>query len=137
MSSNAIFKIAGQAMAAQSVRLNTITSNLANADSVAGKPEDAYHARQPVFSTTEVDPANGLNGVEVKQITQHGPPPQKQYMPGHPMADPDGYVYASNVNPVEEMVNMVSTARSYQNMVEVMNTTKELMLRTLNMGNSN
>lgn len=136
MSSN-VFRIAAQAMAAQSVRLNTITSNLANADSVASKPEDAYHARQPVFTTTEVDASKGLAGVGVQQITEQGPPPQKQYMPGHPMADPDGYVYASNVNPVEEMVNMVSTARSYQNMVEVMNTTKELMMRTLNMGGNN
>ena len=136
MSSN-VFRIAAQAMAAQSVRLNTITSNLANADSVANTPEGAYQARQPVFVTTEVDPQKGLSGVGVQQITQTGPEPKKQYMPGHPLADPDGYVYASNVNPVEEMVNMVSTARSYQNMVEVMNTTKELMLRTLNMGNNN
>ena len=136
MSSDAIFKIAAQAMAAQSVRLNTITSNLANADSVATTADEAYHSRQPVFSTTEVDPSKGLSGVEVREISQQGPAPQKQYMPGHPMADPDGYVFASNVNPVEEMVNMVSTARSYQNMVEVMNTTKELMLRTLNMGNN-
>ncbi len=133
---SAIFKIAAQAMAAQSVRLNTVTSNLANADSVAGTPENAYHARQPVFMTTEVDAGRGLNGVGVQQIAETGPEPQKQYMPGHPMADPDGYVYASNVNTVEEMVNMVSTARSYQNMVEVMNTTKELMLRTLNMGSN-
>lgn len=137
MSSNAIFNIASQAMAAQSVRLNTITSNLANADSVASTPEGAYQARQPVFVPTEVDSARGLAGVNVQQITeQGGAPPQKQYMPGHPMADPDGYVYASNVNPVEEMVNMISTARSYQNMVEVMNTTKDLMQRTLNMGNN-
>ncbi len=136
MSSNAIFNIAAQAMAAQSVRLNTITSNLANADSVAASPEEAYHARQPVFVATEVDSARGLNGVGVQEITQQGPAPQKQYMPGHPMADPDGYVYASNVNPVEEMVNMISTARSYQNIVEVMNTTKDLMQRTLRMGNN-
>lgn len=131
-----VFRIAAQAMAAQSVRLNTITSNLANADSVAGTKEGAYHARQPIFTTTEIAPDKGLSGVSVQQITQQGAEPQKQYMPGHPMADPDGYVYASNVNPVEEMVNMVSTSRSYQNMVEVMNTTKELMLRTLNMGSN-
>lgn len=136
MSSNAIFNIAAQAMAAQSVRLNTITSNLANADSVAGTPEQAYHAKQPVFVPTEVDAARGLSGVNVQQITEEGPAPQKQYMPGHPLADADGYVFASNVNPVEEMVNMISTARSYQNIVEVMNTTKDLMQRTLNMGNN-
>ncbi len=136
MSSNAIFNIAAQAMAAQSVRLNTITSNLANADSVAASPDEAYHARQPVFVPTDVDAERGLSGVSVQEISEQGPPPQKQYMPGHPLADPDGYVFASNVNPVEEMVNMISTARSYQNMVEVMNTTKELMNRTLNMGNN-
>ncbi|ULQ45692.1 flagellar basal body rod protein FlgC [Flagellatimonas centrodinii] len=132
MSSFRLFDIAGSAMAAQSVRLNTVASNLANADSVASSPEAAYRARMPEFRT--VMDAQGMAGVEVTRIAESTRPAEARYQPGHPMADADGYVYAPAINPVEEMVNLMSSSRSYQSSVEAMNTAKELMMRTLNMG---
>lgn len=134
MSDFRIFDIAGSAMAAQSVRLNTVASNLANADSVSGDPSKVYKAREPVFQALAVDGDPALAGVQVDQVVQNASEPQKRYEPGHPQADAQGYVYAPNVNPVEEMVNMISAARSYQSSVEVLNTSKDLMLRTLNLG---
>lgn len=138
-----IFDIAGSAMSAQSVRLNTTASNLANASSVAGKPEDAYRARQPVFQTVMTgqageagdaltDPASA--SVRVAGIVESQAPPARVYQPGHPQADAEGYVYMSNVNVVDEMVNMISASRTYQNSIEVLNTSKELLLRTLSLG---
>lgn len=131
-----IFDIAGSAMSAQSVRLNATASNLANANSVAGKPEDAYRARQPVFQTVLTDqgsdPASA--GVRVAGVVESSAPPARIYQPGHPQADAEGYVYMSNVNVVDEMVNMISASRSYQNSIEVLNTSKELLLRTLTLG---
>jgi flagellar basal-body rod protein FlgC len=141
MSLSRIFDVAGSGMAAQSLRLNTVASNLANANSVAGTPEGAYRAREPLFAAIrqQVDAATGAArdgsvGVQVKGITQSDAPVKAQYEPGNPMADADGYVYASNVNPVDELVNMISASRSYQSDVEVMNTTKQLMLKTLTLG---
>ena len=130
-----IFNIAGSGMSAQTVRLNTTASNLANADSVSTKPEDAYKARHPVFRAVQA----ALGGdagqqVQVAGITQSTAEAQARYEPGNPLANADGYVYASNVNTVEEMVDMISASRSYQNNVEVMNTSKELMLATLRLG---
>lgn len=137
MSMFRIFDIAGSGMAAQSIRLNTTASNMANADIVAANPDDVYRARQPVFSTwmdaMQPDPASA--GVRVERIVTSNATPQKHYEPGHPNASAEGYVYRSNVDPVEEMVNMMSAARSYQNNVEILNTTKDLLLRTLNLGN--
>lgn len=131
-----IFDIAGSAMSAQTVRLNTTASNLANADSVATKPEDAYKARHPVFKTVQA--AFGATDVgqqvQVAGITQSTAEAQARYEPGNPLANADGYVYSSNVNTVEEMVDMISASRSYQNNVEVMNTSKDLMLATLKLG---
>jgi len=131
-----IFDIAGSAMSAQTVRLNTTASNLANADSVSTKPEDAYKARHPVFKA--VQPAFGAadvgQQVQVAGITQSTAEAQARYEPGNPLANADGYVYSSNVNTVEEMVDMISASRSYQNNVEVMNTSKDLMLATLKLG---
>lgn len=129
MPSFGIFQVAGSAMAAQSVRLNTVSSNLANADVVAGKPEDTYKARVPVFEAQK----NG-QGVAVREVAQSTDEPIKRYQPGHPLADEKGYVYAPNVSVVEEMANMISAARSYQSSLEVVNTSKSLMMRTLNMG---
>ena len=131
-----IFDIARPAMSAQSVRLNATASNLANANSAAGKAEDAYRARQPVFQTVlqgqGADPAAA--SVRVAGVVESQAPPPRVYQPGHPQADADGYVYMSNVNVVDEMVNMISASRSYQNSIEVLNTSKELFLRTLSLG---
>jgi flagellar basal-body rod protein FlgC len=134
-----IFDIAGSAMSAQSVRLNATASNLANASSVAGKPEEAYRARQPVFQTVMQDRGADLTaatsaGVRVAGVVESQAPPARVYQPGHPQADAEGYVYMSNVNVVDEMVNMISASRTYQNSVEVLNTSKELLLRTLSLG---
>lgn len=129
-----IFDIAGSAMSAQSTRLNTVASNLANADAVAGNPDEVYKARLPVFKAM-VESANADSaGVQVLGIVESQAAPQKRYEPGHPMADAEGYVYAPNVNVVEEMVNMISASRSYQSSVDVMNTAKELAMRTLTLG---
>ncbi|MCE7901949.1 MAG: flagellar basal body rod protein FlgC [Gammaproteobacteria bacterium PRO9] len=136
-----IFDIAGSAMSAQSVRLNTTASNLANANTIAGSAEAAYRSRQPVFQTVmensggagaATDPASA--GVRVAGIVETSAPPLKIHDPGNPLADADGYVYQSNVNPVDELVNMISASRSYQNSVEVLSTSKELLLRTLSLG---
>lgn len=134
MSSLKIFDIAGSALSAQSVRLNTVASNLANADAVAGDPASVYKARLPVFKA-QLDPQNPEgSGVQVLGVVESQAEAQKRYEPGNPLADKDGYVYAPNVNIVEEMVNMISASRSYQSSVEVMNTAKDLALRTLNLG---
>ncbi|WP_020649858.1 flagellar basal body rod protein FlgC [Solimonas variicoloris] len=134
MSSFRIFDIAGSAMSAQSARLNTVASNLANADAVSGNPDEVYKARLPVFKTLREPGSQDSAGVQVLGIVESRAAPEKRYEPGHPLADADGYVYAPNVNVVEEMVNMISASRSYQSSVDVMNTAKELALRTLTLG---
>ncbi|WP_028006972.1 flagellar basal body rod protein FlgC [Solimonas flava] len=134
MSSFRIFDIAGSAMSAQSARLNTVASNLANADAVSGNPDEVYKARLPVFKTLSEPGSQDSAGVQVLGIVESQAAPEKRYEPGHPLADADGYVYAPNVNVVEEMVNMISASRSYQSSVDVMNTAKELALRTLTLG---
>ncbi|MFT3907066.1 MAG: flagellar basal body rod protein FlgC [Steroidobacteraceae bacterium] len=135
MSSFKIFDIAGSGMSAQSVRLNTVASNLANADSVSGNPDDVYRARHPVFQATQPDAADQVGrGVQVNGIAQSTADPTTRYDPGNPLANADGYVYAPNVNVVEEMVDMISASRSYQNNVEVLNTARNLMLATLKLG---
>ncbi len=132
MSLFSIFNVSSSAMAAQSLRLNATASNMANADAVATKPEDAYKAREPVFQ--QVMEQNGGVGVRVSGITQSTAPNPALYEPGNPLANKDGYVYSSNVNPVEEMVNMLSASRSYQTNVQMMDTAKNLTLRTLQLG---
>ena len=134
MSDFRIFDIAGSSLTAQSVRLNTVASNLANADSVSSDPKQVYKARAPVFQALEVEGDPALAGVKVLDVVQSAAEAQKRYEPGHPQADAQGYVYAPNVNPVEEMVNLISASRSYASSVEVLNTSKDLMLRTLNLG---
>jgi flagellar basal-body rod protein FlgC len=136
MSSFKIFDVAGSGMSAQSVRLNTTASNLANADSISGDPTKVYKAKHPLFEAVR----NGLGansataGVTVKGIYESQAEPTARYEPGNPLADGNGYVYAPNVNTVEEMVDMISASRSYQNNVEVMNTAKDMMLATLRLG---
>ncbi|HEX4872941.1 MAG TPA: flagellar basal body rod protein FlgC [Nevskiaceae bacterium] len=132
MSTFRIFDIAGSAMSAQSLRLNTVASNLANAESLSGSAESAYKARLPVFRPE--DYGGELAGVSVTAITESLRPAQARHEPGHPLADAQGMVYAPNVNVVEEMVNMISASRSYQSSVEVLNTAKELAVRTLGVG---
>jgi flagellar basal-body rod protein FlgC len=132
-----IFNVAGSAISAQSQRLNVVASNLANADTVAGPDGQAYRARQVTFQTqllgaTANDAASA--GVSVSTISEDQTPGRRVHDPKHPSADADGYVTYSNVNAVEEMVNMISASRSYQNNVEVMNTAKTLLLKTLQLG---
>ncbi len=138
MSMFQIFHVSGSAVSAQSQRLNTVASNLANADTVAGPDGQAYKARQVVFQTELLGARNdsGTAGVRVTNITEDQTPGRRVLDPKHPQADADGYVTYSNVNPVEEMVNMISASRSYQNNIEVMSTAKNLLLKTLQLGQS-
>ncbi len=151
MSSFKIFDVAGSGLAAESVRLNTVASNLANADSVSGDPSTVYRARHPVFEAVRAAVAGGLgplsNGfagsgadsasgaaVRVAGIVESTAPPTVRHDPGNPLADAQGNVYAPNVNVIEEMTDMISASRAYQNDVDVMNTSKDLMLATLKLG---
>lgn len=134
MSSLPIFDVAGSAMSAQSLRLSTVASNLANADSVAGSPDAVYRAKQPVFSAEAVGANPALSGVRVTEVKESTAAAIKRYEPGHPLADAQGYVYAPDVDPVAQMVDMISASRSYQANVEVFNTAKELANATLMMG---
>ena len=128
-----IFSVAGSAMNAQSQRLNAVASNLANADSAVSANGEAYRAKQVVFAATPVG-ANGATGVNVAAVIDDPSPMKLVYDPKNPLADDKGYVTMPNVNVVEEMVNMISASRSYQSNVEMMNTTKTLLLKTLNLG---
>ena len=136
MSSFKIFDIAGSGMSAQSVRLNTVASNLANADSVSGDPNNVYRARHPVFQAVMGGTDLGTAQVNVTGIAQSQTAPETRYDPGNPLADAQGNVYAPNVNVVEEMADMISASRSYQNNVEVLNTSRDMMLATLKFGQS-
>ena len=131
MSMFSIFNVSGSAVSAQSQRLNVVASNLANADAVAGPDGQGYKSRQVVFETVPMG-SDASSGVRVNAIKESNEPLRKVHNPSHPSAE--GYVTQSNVNPVEEMVNMISASRSYQNNVEVMNTAKTLLLKTLQMG---
>ncbi len=133
MSMLRIFDVAGSAVSAQSQRLNVVASNLANADTVAGPDGQSFKARQVMFQTVAMGD-QGAAGVKVSQVIEDQTPGRRIHDPKHPQADADGYVTYSNVNAVEEMVNMMAASRSYQNNVEVMNTAKTLLLKTLQMG---
>jgi flagellar basal-body rod protein FlgC len=128
-----IFNVSGSAISSQSQRLNVVASNLANVDAVAGPDGQSYKARQVVFESTPMG-SEASTGVRVSSIQESNAPAKRVHNPNHPSADETGYVTQSNVNPVEEMVNMISASRSYQNNVEVMNTAKTLLLKTLQMG---
>ena len=139
MSMFSIFNISGSAVSAQAQRLNVVASNLANVDTVAGPDGQAYKARQVVFQSLLMGNAGqpeGAAGVAVTQIAEDQTPGRRVHDPKHPQADADGYVTYSNVNAVEEMVNMISASRSYQNNIEVMTTAKSLLLKTLQLGQS-
>jgi flagellar basal-body rod protein FlgC len=134
MSSFGTFEIAGSALSAQSLRLNLTASNLANMHNVAGDPSEVYRARQVVFQA-QSDPFDAtLAGVNVLGIVESQAPPVERYDPGNPQANEEGIVYASGVNAMEEMANMISASRSYQTNLEVINTAKDLLLRTLSLG---
>lgn len=135
MSMFKIFDVSGSAASAQTQRLNVVASNVANADTVAGPDGQAYKARHVVFQSLLMGDATST-GVQVSQVVESQNEGRKVHDPKHPAADGQGYVTYSNVNPIEEMVDMISASRSYQNNVEVMNTAKGLLLKTLQMGQS-
>ncbi len=128
-----VFKISGSAMSAQSQRLNAVASNLANADSATSANGTPYKAKQVVFSATPTGSADA-SGVKVEKVVDDPSPPKIVYDPKHPMADEKGYVAMPNVNVTEEMVNMISASRAYQNNVETMNAAKSMLLKTLTIG---
>ena len=131
-----IFDIAGRSMAAQMVRLNTVASNLANAGVVTGDEKSAYRAMKPVFETKFADSLrqSGLASVDAVQIREVNRVPEKVYMPEHPQANEEGFIFNAAVNVEEELVEMLEASRQYQNNIEVVSTLRNLMMRTINMG---
>ncbi|MBN2606031.1 MAG: flagellar basal body rod protein FlgC [Thiotrichales bacterium] len=127
--------ISATAMSAQTIRLNTIASNMANADSISSNSAETYRSKQPIFKTI-MDNETGLpeGGVKVDKIVESKAPLKMEYAPNNPMANKDGYIFRPNVNPVEEMANMLDASRSYETNIQVMNTSKQLLLRTIQMG---
>jgi flagellar basal-body rod protein FlgC len=132
-----IFDVAGSALSAQSVRLNTVASNLANADSVSSSVGATYRARRPVFEAVLAELATGgpaAVGVRVAGIVESAAPLPREYRPEHPAADAEGYVLRSNVNVMEEMADMMAASRSYQNGVELISTSRQMLSRLLALG---
>ncbi len=140
MATFSIFDVAGQAMSAQNIRLNTIASNMANAETVGSSAAETYRAKYPVFSAvkTQIEGDNGgtgvAHGVKVDKLVESDKPLQVIYDPSHPKADKDGFIYKSNVNIVQEMADMISASRSFQTNVQMLNTAKELMQHAINLG---
>jgi flagellar basal-body rod protein FlgC len=135
-----VFNVAGSALNAQTIRLNTTASNLANAESVSGDPTKVYKARHPVFQTMlddadlGSDGAGATAGVRVLGVVESTAPPLMRYQPDDPAANKDGYLFASNVNPIEEMTNMISANRSFSTNVETINTARDLLIKVISMG---
>ncbi len=136
MSSFRIFDIAGSGMNAQNLRLNIVSSNLANVDAVSSSLEETYRARQPVFRAVldQFDQRAPATGVQMAGVVESKAPLVREYSPDHAMADEEGYIYRPNVNAVEEMANMISASRAYQNNVEVLNSARQMMMATINLG---
>jgi flagellar basal-body rod protein FlgC len=128
------FDVAGSAMSAQTLRLNITASNMANADTVSGTAEEAYRAREPIFQAILQGQRAETVGVQMSGVVESQAPVGIRHAPGHPLADENGNIYSSNVNVVEEMVNMLSASRSFQNNAEVLSTSQQLLLRTLRLG---
>lgn len=128
-----IFNVAGSAMSAQSQRLNVVASNIANADSATSATGQTYKAKQVVFQAVPMA-APEAAGVKVQKVVEDASPPKMVYDPKHPQADESGYVAMPNVNVIEEMVNMISASRSYQNNIDTMNAAKTLLMKTLALG---
>jgi flagellar basal-body rod protein FlgC len=135
-----VFEIAGQGMAAQTIRLNTTASNIANADTASSNVQDTYKAKHPVFATVQAQIKENMQqdptsfGVRVLDIKQSNAEPIMKYSPDHPQANDKGYIFLPNVNVVEEMANMISASRTYQTNVQMMNTVKGMMQQTLTIG---
>lgn len=136
MSMFKIFDTAASGMSAQSLRLNTVASNMANVDNVGSSIDETYKARQPVFSAllNQLNPDAPAVGVQVRGVVESNAPLNMEYAPNHPQANEEGYIFRPNVNVMEEMANMISASRSYQSNVEVVNTAKQLMVATLRLG---
>jgi len=135
-----VFNVSGSALNAETIRLNTTASNLANAESVNGDATKVYRARHPVFQAMMsaeaggFDDQNASTGVRVLGVVESTAPPLRTYQPGHPLADKEGYVYTSNVNSIEEMANMISANRSFATNIEAINTARDLLLKVISMG---
>ncbi|ARD23236.1 MULTISPECIES: flagellar basal body rod protein FlgC [Shewanella] len=132
-----IFNVSGSGMSAQSVRLNTTASNIANADSVSSSVDQTYKARHPIFEAEMAKASheqNSSHSVSVKGIVESDKPLLKEFSPDHPMADGDGFIYKPNVNVMEEMADMISASRSYQMNVQVADAAKSMLQQTLRMG---
>jgi flagellar basal-body rod protein FlgC len=127
-----VFEISGRAMSAQLLRMNTTASNLANAGTIAGSPQAAFRALRPVFSV--VQDAPGIATVQVDRVVQAGTSPTRRHDPNHPLADSNGDVWEAGVDTAAELIDMVETARQYQNNVQVLQTAKTLTLDTLRLG---
>ena len=134
MALDQIFNAAGSAMAAQSVRLNTVASNLANVNTVSSTADGAYRPKQAVFESVLAQTQQGVDSVKVADIRRSAIDPMPRYAPAHPMANEDGYIFESGVNVVEEMANMTDASRTYQTNIELVSTAKRLMLATLRLG---
>jgi flagellar basal-body rod protein FlgC len=140
MSLFSVFNVSGSALNAETIRLNTTASNLANAESVNGDPNQVYRARHPVFKTMmdqsdlNFDSENATAGVRVLGIVQSNAPPTERYDPNNALANKDGYVYMSNVNSIEEMTNMISANRAFATNIDAINTARDLLLKTISMG---
>ena len=127
--------ISATGMHVQTIRLNTIASNMANADSISSNSNATYRSKQPVFETImNQETGQPVGGVKIRDIVESEAPPIMEYNPNHPMADAEGYIYRPNVNTVEEMANMLNASRSYESNIEVMNTSKQLLMRTIQLG---
>jgi flagellar basal-body rod protein FlgC len=135
-----VFNVAGSALNAETVRLNTTASNMANAESVNGDPSKVYRARQPVFQTMmddsslDSDGEDSSAGVRVLGVIESTTPPIERYEPNNPQANKDGYIYMSNVNSIEEMTNMISANRAFATNIDAINTARDLLLKTISMG---
>lgn len=140
MGLSSVFEITGTALNAQSLHIDTIAKNMANAQTIAGSEQTAYRARRPIFSSILESSISfsfnkpNMGGVKVDGMSYSDMAIEKQMMRENPLADEDGYVYLSNVNLVEEMAHMMEASRNYQSNIEVMNTSKQLMQRTISLG---
>jgi flagellar basal-body rod protein FlgC len=135
-----VFNVSGSALNAETVRLNTTASNMANAESINGDPSKVYRARQPVFQTMmdqsdlDADGDDASAGVRVLGVVESTTPPIERYEPNNPQANKDGYIYMSNVNSIEEMTNMISANRAFATNIDAINTARDLLLKTISMG---
>ncbi len=135
MSMFKVLDISGSGLHAQTIRLNTIASNMANVDSISSNADTTFRGKKPIFETI-LDSATGLptGGVRVRDIVENQAPLKMEFSPNHPMANGEGYIFRPNVNVVEEMTDMMSASRTFQTNIEVMNTAKQLLLRTIQIG---